>query len=94
MDAFSKLTDPGFARDTALIVGGYSATAGVDLAADEVTNRDIPAEAVGLGVVMGAEYAPVVSGRQMRHVQLGAGSYAALAFADRIGVRETVEEAI
>lgn len=94
MDAFEKLADPGFARDVATILTGYGAAAGVDLATEQFTSRNIPNEASGLAVVVGAEYAPVVSGMQKRHVQLGAGSYAALAFADRIGIRETVEGAL
>lgn len=94
MEAFEKLADPGFARDTATILSGYGAAAGVDLAIEQFSSRDIPNEVSGLAVVAGAEYAPVVSGMQKRHVQLGGGAYAGLAFADRIGVRERIEEAI
>lgn len=77
-----------------MILTGYSAAAGADLALDQVTGRNVPNEATGLAVLMSAEYAPVVSGRQMRHVQLGAGAYSALAFADRIGIRDTIEGAL
>lgn len=94
MDAFGKLADAGFARDTATITAGYAAAAGMDIALDAAADRDVPNEAVGLGSVVAMEYAPGISGRQMRHAQLGAGAYAALAFADRIGVRSAVEEAL
>lgn len=94
MEAFEKLADPGFARDTAYIVSGYGAAAGADLALEQFSNRSFPNEVAGIGVVVGAEYAPVVSGMQKRHVQLGAAGYTAIALADRIGVRDAVEEAL
>jgi hypothetical protein len=94
MDAFEKLADPGFARDTALIVSGYAAAAMTDIATDRALDRDVPNEIAGLAVVAGAEYAPKVGGMQKRQVQLGGGAYTALAVADRIGIRDTIEEAI
>lgn len=94
VDAFEKLADPGFTRDILTIVGGYGAAAGVDLAVEQFSSRNFPNEASGLAVVVGAEYAPVVSGMQKRHAQLGGGAYAVLAFADRIGVRDAVEGAL
>lgn len=94
MDAFEKLADPGFARDTAYIMSGYGAAAGVDLALEQFSSRDMPNEASGLAIVVGAEYVPGVDGRTKRFAQLGAGSYAALAFADRIGIRDAVEGAL
>lgn len=94
IEAFERLADPKFARDTAYIMSGYGAAAGVDLAIEQFSSRSFPNEASGLAVVAGAEYAPVVSGMQKRHVQLGGGAYAALALADRIGVRDAVEGAL
>ena len=94
MDAFEKLADPGFARDTAYILSGYGAAAGVDLATEQLTSRDVPNEASGLAVVVGAEYMPRVDGRTKRFAQLGGGAYAGLAFADRIGIRDQIEGAL
>jgi len=42
MDAFGKLADPGFARDTALLVSGYSIAAGLGVAAESMTDYDDP----------------------------------------------------
>jgi len=94
MDAFGKLADPGFARDTALLVSGYSIAAGLGVAAESMTDYDAPTEVYGLATVVGAEYAPGVSGRQKRHVQLGAGAHTALALGERFGVRDAVEGAM
>jgi hypothetical protein len=94
MDAFGKLADPGFARDTALLVSGYSIAAALGVAAESMTDYDAPTEVYGLVTVVGAEYAPGVSGRQKRHVQLGAGAHTALALGERFGVRDAVEGAM
>lgn len=94
MDAFEKLADAGFARDVMVIVSGYSSAAAMEIAADNYADRDVPGEALGLAVVIGAEYGPGISGRQKRHAQLGGGAYATLALADRLNIRGTIEEAI
>lgn len=94
MDAFAKLADPGFAQDVGFILGGYSAAAAGDLAVDQITDRDVPREVFGVATVVGAEYAPYVGGMTMRHMQLGGAAHTALAAADRLNVRENIEEAI
>ncbi|MFT4921045.1 MAG: hypothetical protein ACI8XM_000238 [Haloarculaceae archaeon] len=94
MDAFAKLADPGFIEDAAFIVSGYGAAAMGDIAVDSALDRDVPNELLGLGVAVGAQYTPGIGGMQMRHAQLGGVAYAGLAAADRIGVRENVEEAL
>lgn len=94
MDAFSQLADSGFYRDVALIGGGYGAAGAADMAVDRFAGRDVPNEITGLAVVAGAQYAPVINGRQRRHVQLGAGMYSALHLAERVSVRETIEGAL
>lgn len=94
MDAFAKLADPGFIQDTAVIASGYGAAAATDIAVDRATSRDVPNELAGVGVVVGAQYAPYVKGRQMRHAQLGGAAYTTIALADRLGIRENIEEAL
>jgi hypothetical protein len=94
MEAFEKLADAGFARDVLLITTGYAAASAMDIGADTYAGRDVPGEALGIAVVVGAEYGPGVSGRQKRQVQLGGGAYSALSLADRLNIRGTIEEAI
>lgn len=94
MDAFEKLADAGFARDVMLIVSGYAGSAALEIAADNYANRAVPGEVLGLTTVTAAEYGPGISGRQKRHVQLGGGAYAALSLADRLNIRDNIEEAI
>lgn len=94
MDAFAEMADADFATETVTVIGGYGAAAGVDLALDRATNRDVPNEAAGLAVAVGAHYAPGLDADSRRSAQIGALGYSGIAMADRLGVRRHIEEAI
>jgi len=94
MDAFAKLAQADFAKDTMALVAGYSGAAGMDVAVEGMTDYNVPTEAYGISVAVALEYAPVVDEDTKRQAQVGAVGHSALALSDRLGVRNTAEEAI
>jgi hypothetical protein len=93
-DAFEKMAQPGFIKEVGTILGGYGFAGGIDFVLDEFTQRDIPGEISGVAAVAGLQYAPVASGQRMRRAQVGAGVFAGMSLAERVGIADAITEAI
>ena len=93
-DAFSKMAQPGFLMEVGNVLGGYTAAEAVDYSLDRVSQRDIPDEVGGVGAIAALEVAPVVSGQQMRKMQIGAGVNTGMALADRLGIKDAITGAL
>jgi hypothetical protein len=83
---FEKFTDAQFLQDVAAVFGGYLACSGVAALENRFIERDVPDEAYGAAVIVGAEFAPIVKGRAKRHVQVGGGLHMAQSLGARFGV--------
>lgn len=94
VQGFEKMAQPDFLKETLDVLGGYTVAAGIDFAADRYAGRDVPDELSGVLAVAGIEMAPVVSGAQMRRMQLGGAAFAGMGLADRLGIADSIEGAL
>ncbi|WP_125920004.1 hypothetical protein [Haloparvum sedimenti] len=93
---FDKLADMRFNKEAAAVVGGLlvGEASGYMIDGTTVFGVDLPPELGGVLVIGGAEYAPAVSGRVKREVQIGGASAVALSLLERFGVRDALTEAV
>lgn len=92
-DYFETVTDAGFARDAAVVLGGYLAPtllAGPveGMARNNLPVPNVPDEAHGILVVVGAE--AVLSGDEKVLVQYGGGVYTLEKLLERFGVKDAL----
>lgn len=89
-DSFSALADEELWMQTVAVGAGYMGSAVTQMAVDGMLPMDVANEAYGVGVAaLGYAY----GGEFSRELATGGGLYTVDAFAQRIGVKQSINEA-
>lgn len=94
-DSFDTLADTEFAVDVFTVFGAFLAPTVASGAADRIApnyNARVPREFYGIAEVAAAEMA--LDGSMKTHVQIGGGLYTVDKFAERMGIKGRIEEAV
>ncbi len=93
---FDKFADTGFAAEAGSAFGGFLAAELVAsyFSDQTIAGMQVPPEAGGVALIVAGEAQPVLKGRKRRAMQVGAGVNIIDNLAERVGVRQAVQDAV